>query len=171
MASDPVPASAPVEVRPARTEEYAAVGALTARVYVEAGLVPTDSPYLADLRAAAERATSAQLLVACAAGRLAGSVTFALPGSRWAELAGPDEAEFRMLVVDAAARGAGIGTRLVVECLDRARAAGARAVVLSTQPQMRAAHAIYERLAFRREPARDWSPAPGVGLLAYRRDL
>jgi hypothetical protein len=36
---------------------------------------------------------------------------------------------------------------------------------------MTAAHRIYERLGFTRIPERDWSPVPGVDLLAYRLDL
>ncbi len=32
---------------------------------------------------------------------------------------------------------------------------------------MRAAHRIYERLGFTRDPERDWSPLPGVELLAF----
>ena len=32
---------------------------------------------------------------------------------------------------------------------------------------MRAAHRIYERVGFERAPERDWSPVPGVELLAF----
>jgi hypothetical protein len=32
---------------------------------------------------------------------------------------------------------------------------------------MVAAHRIYARLGFVRDPARDWSPVPGVALLAF----
>jgi ribosomal protein S18 acetylase RimI-like enzyme len=46
-------------------------------------------------------------------------------------------------------------------CADRARALGGRdRLVLSTQPAMRAAHRLYERLGFVRAPHRDWNPAP-----------
>lgn len=34
-----------------------------------------------------------------------------------------------------------------------------------------AGNSLYARLGFVREPARDWSPAPGVTLLAYSFDL
>ena len=36
---------------------------------------------------------------------------------------------------------------------------------------MRAAHRLYERTGFRRLPERDWSPRPGVQLLAYSLEL
>jgi hypothetical protein len=32
---------------------------------------------------------------------------------------------------------------------------------------MTSAHRIYERLGFRRAPERDWSPVPGVDLMAF----
>ena len=57
-----------------------------------------------------------------------------------------------------AAQGRGIGELLVTTCLDRARAAGKRRMVISTDPRMTAAHRLYERLGFRRLPERDWTP-------------
>ena len=68
------------------------------------------------------------------------------------------EAEFRTLAVAPAGRGRGVGTALVRECIDRARALGRSRVVLSTQPMMHAAHRVYERFGFTRAPERDWSP-------------
>ena len=40
-------------------------------------------------------------------------------------------------------------------------------MVCSSLPEMRAAHRVYERVGFRRVPERDWSPVPGVDLLAF----
>jgi ribosomal protein S18 acetylase RimI-like enzyme len=59
----------------------------------------------------------------------------------------------------------------VQECLDRARVAGKRRVVLSSDPRMAAAHRLYRRLGFTRLPARDWSPVPGIDLMVYALDL
>lgn len=73
-----------------------------------------------------------------------------------------------MLVVDPAARGHGVGTALVTACLERARAAGKTAVVLSTDPRMTDAHRLYGRLGFTRLPERDWSPHEAITLLVYR---
>jgi ribosomal protein S18 acetylase RimI-like enzyme len=72
-----------------------------------------------------------------------------------------------MLVVDPAVRGQGIGEALVTACLQRAAAAGATRMVLSTDPRMHAAHRLYARLGFTRLPERDWSPMPGTDLLVY----
>ena len=79
----------------------------------------------------------------------------------------PGEGEFRMLAVASAARGRGAGTALVRACAAAARARGHRALVCSSQDRMVAAHRIYARLGFVRDPARDWSPVPGVELLAF----
>jgi ribosomal protein S18 acetylase RimI-like enzyme len=158
-----------MRIRAARPEEYADVGELTARVYLDGGFVRAGSPYLSTLRDAARRAREAELLVAVdGGGRLLGSVTFATGGSPYAETAeAPGEAGFRMLVVDPDARGRGVGEALVRAGLDRARELGAATVRLSSQPEMRAAHRLYERLGFRRTPERDWSPLPGVELITY----
>lgn len=56
-------------------------------------------------------------------------------------------------------------------CVERSVALGYPAVVLSSLPEQQSAHRIYERLGFRRTPGLDWSPHPGVELLAFRRDL
>jgi ribosomal protein S18 acetylase RimI-like enzyme len=100
-----------------------------------------------------------------------GSVALVLKGDFGNVIASDDEAAFRMLVVDPAVQGRGVGELLVTTCLDRARAAGRRRMVLSTDPRMAAAQRLYQRLGFTRLPERDWSPVPGVDLLVYARDL
>lgn len=163
-----LPATPALVVREAHPDELAAVGALTAAAYVADGHVPADADYVHELRAADRRAAHATVLVAADGPEVLGAVAYAEHGSAYAELAGPGEAELRMLAVDPAARGRGAGRALVTACLDRARAAGCAALVLSTQPSMTTAHRIYESLGFTRTPERDWSPVPGVDLLAYR---
>ncbi|MEU5619918.1 N-acetyltransferase [Streptomyces sp. NPDC047802] len=164
-----------VTIRPVRAEEYEALGEITAQAYLGDGLLDfgTGDPYLEQLRAVGRRAAEALVLAAVdAGGELVGGVTYVAPGSPWADVAGPDEAEFRMLAVSGKARGRGAGEALVRACVDRARAAGGLSgIVLSTQSSMEAAHRIYRRLGFVRTPERDWSPLPGFTLLTFRLPL
>ncbi|MGP4026970.1 GNAT family N-acetyltransferase [Actinomadura sp. 3N407] len=159
--------SDPVIVRPARPDEYDLIGDLTVEVYVDGGLVSPASSYVGMLRDAAARAAESELLVAEIGGEVAGAVAYCPPGSPYAEVAGPDEAEFRMLAVREKARGRGVGRAMVRACADRARAAGLTGLRLSTGPDMTAAHRLYERMGFVRTPDRDWAPVPGVDLITY----
>ena len=153
----------------------AAVGELTAAAYLDDGLLAggAGDPYLARLRDAADRAEHAEVLVAAevAEDTVLGAVTFAAPGTRYAELAGPDEGEFRMLAVAPAARGRGVAEALVRACLERARGLGLRRVVICSQPAMTTAHRLYGRLGFQRVPERDWEPVPDLTLWVFTVDL
>ncbi|MFB9832121.1 GNAT family N-acetyltransferase [Actinoallomurus acaciae] len=165
---DPAPPYPPgVEIRVARPDEFAQIGELTAAIYVAAGYISPSSTYILRLRDAAARAREAELLVATHDGEPTGTVTYCRHGSPWAQLTVQGEAEFRMLAVVPAARGLGLGEALVRYCVARARDDGCRALRLSTEPMMHAAHRIYRRLGFTRTPERDWQPQPGVELLTY----
>jgi ribosomal protein S18 acetylase RimI-like enzyme len=154
-------------VRTARPDEYDLIGRLTVEVYVGGGLIAPGSPYVATLADAADRAAKSTLLVAEHAGEVVGAVAYCPEESPYADLAGPGEAEFRMLAVRARVRGNGIGATLVRTCLDRARDAGCTALRLSTQQNMRAAQRMYERFGFTRTADRDWAPRPGLDLITY----
>jgi ribosomal protein S18 acetylase RimI-like enzyme len=158
-----------VVVEPATPEDLPRIGELTAGVYVGDGLAPAE--YIPTLADAAGRASLAELLVARDGAEIVGSVALVMAGEFGEVLHSDDEAGFRMLVVQPAARGRGVGELLVTTCLDRARAAGKRRMVISTDRHMTTAHRLYERLGFTRLPERDWSPLPGVELRVYAREL
>ncbi|MFV0257889.1 MAG: GNAT family N-acetyltransferase [Acidimicrobiales bacterium] len=88
-------------------------------------------------------ADASNLLVAELDGRIVGSLTlviFPIPtGIRaWIE----------DVVVDSAARGAGVGAALNNAALDLARQAGATTVDLTSRPSREAANRLYQRLGF-----------------------
>lgn len=171
MALTPAGGTGGVLVRPAREDELVAAGECVRAAYAAEGLA--DAAYQAVLADARGRAAAqgAEVLVAVDDGRLVGTVTFVLPGSPWSELARPGEAEFRMLGVSPAARGRGVAEALVRACLGRAAEAGARRVVLCSQPAMTAAHRLYARAGFVRAPELDWTAPAEVELLGFALDL
>jgi predicted N-acetyltransferase YhbS len=161
-----------VHLRRARPEDYAAVSEVTLAAYAPM-LQGAATPYAEQLRDAEARDREAELWVAVAPDdhEVLGTVTLCREGSPWREVARGDEGEFRMLAVAPQAQGQGIGELLARHVIDRFRAEGATAVVLSSTPLMAAAHRLYERLGFGRCPERDWEPRPGVELLAFRLEL
>lgn len=161
-------------VRLADTADFPAVARLTVAAYEADGQLKGEHGYGAVLADVSTRAGSGEVLVAVdeATGAVLGSVTFVLPGTPFAELSGPGEAEFRMLAVDPAAQGRGVGAALAQACVDRAGELGCRAVVICVRAGMAvSAHRLYERLGFVRMPEKDWSPVAGVALLGLRLEL
>ena len=166
----PRPAAPSLTVEQARPDDFARIAQLTVDVYVGGGLAtPAYAPELADVAGRAERAEL--LVVRDPSGRVVGSVALVLTGDFGNVITSDAEAAFRMLVVDPSAQGEGVGELLVTTCLARARAAGKRWMVISTDPLMTTAHRLYERLGFIRLPERDWRPEPAVDLLVYSREL
>jgi GNAT superfamily N-acetyltransferase len=157
----------------AEPDQYAALGELTYTAYADvlpAQEWPRFDLWADELRDVEARAKDADVLVAVDVdGSLLGGVTY-VPGpeSSWAEFTEPAFASFRQLAVGPAAQGRGVGAALVQACIDRAAAAGKTQLVLHSTEWMGAAHRLYERMGFTRDPAMDWEPNPGFWLRGFR---
>ena len=156
-----------MRIREANPDDYEEIGRLTVAAYRALPQWVGDG-YAVELADVAGRvAAGATVLVAEdeADGRLLGSVTLVLEDGQLFEWDhGVDgDCGFRMLAVDPAAWGTGVGPALVRECLRRARAAGRTQMIIGSTPWMTTAHRIYGRLGFRRRPELDqqWGDITG----------
>ena len=105
-------------------------------------------------------------------GAIAGSATLELEGRtnpEWTEPLAADEAHLRMLGVDPAYRGRGVARRLVVACLEVARAHGKRVLTLETTAVMTAAQQLYASMCF--DSAGERLTPDGTRLLEYSRSV
>jgi GNAT superfamily N-acetyltransferase len=164
----------PITVRPAVESDFDAVARITRDSYLAAGYFEdAEHPYMRKVQDVAQRAGQATVWVAERAGDVVGSVTLALAGEPYADIALPDELEFRMLVVDPAVQRSGAGRAMVEAIIAHARSLpGIRAVALTTGETWESAHGLYNRTGFARVPERDWFvPGTDIKLLVYRLDL
>lgn len=157
-----------VTIRPALPSEYAAIGSLTADAYSAVLLFGDADPYRTTLMDAARRAEAADLWAAIDNDELVGTVTVCRPGTDYAEIAGPDEIEVRMLAVTPAAQGRRIGAHMMAQVHRVAALEGFGAVVLSVVASNVRAAAFYASLGYARVPKRDWLPVPDVALQVWR---
>ncbi len=79
--------------------------------------------------------------------------------------------EVRLLAVVPKARGQGVGTALMDECVRRARHMGATLLGLHTMEVMQAAVRMYERIGFVHTPSLDFRPTEEVLVKGYCRRL
>ena len=131
-----------------------ALEALLYETYVRGGF--TDAILAGTLLGATVRARG-KVLAARDRTELLGTVTLVAPSSPARRLAMPDEFELHLLCVRPDSRRRGIGEALVRAALQRAKAEGARGVVLWTQPTMDAAQRLYRRCGFERDESADFS--------------
>ena len=159
-----------VEIRPARSDELDDVAALIVDAYADyaAEMSPDAwSSFAAEIANVRGRMADAELLVAERQGRLVGAVTM-FTGWRGAQ---EGTVGVRLLSVLPEQRGSGVGRALMLRCLERAREEGKRRVVLTTTQEMEAARDLYESMGFKRAPALDHEPAPGVRYEGYALEL
>jgi ribosomal protein S18 acetylase RimI-like enzyme len=140
------PSGSQVTVRRAGVADADAVVAMLAEVAGEGRWIATEAPV--DLEQRRRRLLEdveredAIVLVAEAGGRPVGELGLQLARYGVADLG---------MAVAAGWRGRGIGSALLAEAIDQARAAGAHKIALQVWPHNAAAIALYERFGFQRE--------------------
>ena len=162
-----------VTIRPFAAADSKAVNALALAAFAQYEGVYSDWEALTrGVGAMAELAGQGEIVVAEEDGGIVGAVAYFAPGSSpRAEFFEPEWPIIRMLVVDPAARGRGLGRLLTEQCVTRARRDGAGAIALHTSPAMAAALGLYLKLGFelqRRLPDRFGVPY-GVYLMDLQR--
>ena len=144
-----------MEIRDVRPGDYERVGELTVASYAALPVDHLWGDYDVHIRRVGERLETADVIVAVLDGEIVGAVTYTSdPDSPWLEWNEPGEAQIRLLAVDTAMQGRGIGEALVRACIERAREQGMK-ILLHTTNHMPAAQRLYPRLGFVRRPERD----------------
>lgn len=160
-----------ITVRRATPADHGRIADICVTAYDAAGQLEPRSPYTVTLRDAASRDATGILLVAEQDGDVVGTTTICPTGTEFSEIGREGELEFRFLAVDPAKWCNGIADALVAACEDHARAIGASALAICVRDTNTGAAAMYERRGFTRVPDRDWTPRPGVDLLALTRPV
>jgi N-acetylglutamate synthase-like GNAT family acetyltransferase len=163
-----------ISIRPAVPADFDAIARITRDAYLAAGYFKSaEHPYMRQIQDVATRAAKATVWVAERDGTIVGSVTLAVAGEPYADIARSDELEFRMLVVDPAVQRSGAGLAMVRAILEHGRSLPAiRAVALTTGITWESAHGLYSKTGFVRAPERDWLvPGTEIRLLVYRQEL
>jgi len=155
-----------LEIREIRPGEYKQLGQLMVDVYsgLEGFPSPQEQPdyyeMLANIGCFNEQEDTAVLIAISADGMLAGGVVYfsdmARYGSGGTATEETNASGFRLLGVDPAARGAGVGRALSNACIQRAREQGHAQVILHTTQAMQVAWGLYENMGFVRSSDLDF---------------
>ena len=123
----------------------------------------------AGLSKTSDLGVSGEVIIAELQGAFAGAVAYFGPNSQKAAFFDQRWPIIRMLVVDPAFRGKGIGRALSEECIARARRDGSPIIALHTSPIMSVALPMYLKMGFVK--AHDAPPIFGVAYAVYTKAL
>jgi ribosomal protein S18 acetylase RimI-like enzyme len=166
-----------LQLRDARSSDREVILALTLAAYQEyAPLMPAHwDGYRQNILTTLADVNPAEQIVAEQDGHMVGTVLLYPAGTVFASADGLQATlrwpEVRLLAVKPGARGQGVGTALMRECVRRARQAGAEELTLHTTDIMQAAIRLYQGMGFIRVPELDFHPAPDVTVKGYRLNL
>ena len=167
-------------IRQARPDDFSALGKLLVSAYAALPGMPSPEawpPYYAMLENVAARAANPAFTLFVAAddnGQLLGSIDYIDDmaqygvGGTVATIA--DAAGIRLLAVDDACRGQGVGKALTNFCIEHARRTGKARIILHTTRIMQTAWTMYERLGFVRFPEIDFQ-VENVDVFGFQLDL
>jgi GNAT superfamily N-acetyltransferase len=147
-------------VRNAKSEEFEAVGQLMVQVYSQLEGFPKANEQPAYYRTLANvgdftAKPDTELIVAVSTdGKIDGALVYfgdmQYYGSGGSATGERNAAGFRLLAVDSARRGTGIGKLLVQACIDRAKASKCDQVIIHSTKSMLIAWKMYENFGFER---------------------
>jgi GNAT superfamily N-acetyltransferase len=123
----------------------------------------------AGLSKTSDLGVSGEVIIAEIQGTFAGAVAYFRPDSQKAAFFDQGWPIIRMLVVDPAFRGKGIGRALSNACIARARRDGSPIIALHTSPIMSVALPMYLKMGFVK--AHDAPPIFGVAYAVYTKAL
>jgi len=124
---------------------------------------------LAGLSKTSDLSATGEIIIAEHQHAFAGAVAYFGPKRRKAPFFDQSWPIIRMLVVDPAFRGKGIGLALTNECIARAKRDGSPLIALHTSPIMTVALPMYLRMGFVK--AYDAPPIHGVAYAVYTKAL
>ncbi len=163
-------------IRQARPDEFAALGKLLVSAYAALPGMPSPEewpPYYAMLENVAARAANPAFTIFVAVdenGQLLGSIDYIDDLTQYgvgSVATITNAAGVRLLAVDGACQGRGVGKGLAKFCIDHARHTGKARLVLHTTRIMQTAWTMYEVLGFVRFPAIDFQ-VENVDVFGFR---
>lgn len=155
-----------LQIRNAESPDFDEVGKLLVEVYSQLKGFPNqlEQPayykLLAKVGDLADRPGAEIILAVSGDSKIVGAVVFFSEmeyyGSGGTAVKATNAAGFRLLAVQSAARGRGIGKMLTMECINRAREGGKQQLIIHTTKAMQTAWKMYENLGFKRSPDLDF---------------
>lgn len=153
-------------IREAVAAEFNAIGRLMTNVYAQLEGFPKESEQpdyytmLANVGLLTEKPSVSILVAIDREDIVAGAVVYfgdmAFYGSGGKATAEKNAAGFRLLAVTPAARGKGIGKKLTMSCIERARAAGHEQLIIHSTKFMETAWSMYLAMGFKRSEELDF---------------
>lgn len=149
-----------IKIRNAEPVEFAEIGQLMIRVYSGLEGFPTDSEMpeyyqmLAGVGSLIEKPKTEILVAVNGDDKVLGAVVYfgemQYYGSGGTAPQEKNAAGFRLLAVDAAARGLGLGKLLTTACIEKARGENLNQIIIHTTKTMQTAWRMYEKFGFKR---------------------